>query len=94
MSALSGFVGGVLGLSLFEAVVSSDQATGRVGGLFTGAATLLAHLASPDVPAIPDLRQGGAATSSAYLAPSSSSTPSAATPTKATSVLRNRFANV
>jgi hypothetical protein len=56
MSALGGFVSGVIGLSLLEAVVSSSQATDRASGVFTGAASLLRHLASPEVPAIPDLR--------------------------------------
>jgi hypothetical protein len=56
VSAVGGFVSGVLGLSLLEAVLSSNQATGRVGGVFTGASSLLRHLSSPDVPAIPDLR--------------------------------------
>lgn len=56
MSAVGGFVSGVIGLSLLEAVVSSDVVTGRVGGAFTGAANLVRHVASADVPAIPDLR--------------------------------------
>lgn len=99
MSALSGFVGGVLGLSLLEAVVSSSQATGRVGGLFDSASNVLAHLASPDVPAIPDLRTGAAATTTAYLAPvpSGGGTPTAPTlapTTRPRSVTPTRFANV
>jgi len=56
MSALGGFVSGVIGLSLLEAVVSSSQASDRASGVFTGAASLLRHLVSPEVPAIPDLR--------------------------------------
>lgn len=67
MSGISGFVGGVIGLSLFEAVLSSGQASGRVGGVFTGASALLRHIVSPDVPAIPDLRPTAATTASAYL---------------------------
>jgi hypothetical protein len=54
--SIEGFAAGILGLSLFEAVLSSNAATGRVGGVFTAAANLIAHIASPDVPAIPDLR--------------------------------------
>lgn len=76
MGALGGFATGVLGLSLLEAVLSSSDATGRVGGVFTGAAAVLRHLSSPDVPMIPDLRATAGATSS-----SSSRTPPAAAAT-------------
>jgi hypothetical protein len=64
MGAVGGFVTGVLGLSVLEAVLSSSDATGRVGGAFTGAAAVLRHLSSPDVPMIPDLREKSGTTSS------------------------------
>lgn len=56
MSAVGGFVTGILGLSLLEAVLSSSQATGRVSGALSGVGVLVERLASPEVPAIPDLR--------------------------------------
>jgi hypothetical protein len=63
-------VSGVLGLALLEASLSSPAAAGRVGQLLDGIASVIAHVLSPAVPAIPDLRQrGGAATSSAPLDP-------------------------
>jgi hypothetical protein len=52
----------MIGLALLDAAVSSQQAAGRVGGMLTGLATVLEHVLSPTVPAIPDLRtHGGAA---------------------------------
>jgi hypothetical protein len=64
---------GVLGLALLEAVTSSSAAAGRVGQLFDGVASVISHVLSPAVPAIPDLRQkGGAASSSAPLDPTPS----------------------
>lgn len=56
---------GVLGLALLDAAVSSQAAAGRVGGLLDGMASVISHVLSPTVAAIPDLRQhGGAAPSS------------------------------
>jgi len=49
----------MLGLALLDAAVSSQQAAGRVGGLLTGVATVIEHVLSPTVPAIPDLRTRG-----------------------------------
>ena len=76
MSGVGGFVGGVIVLSALEAVGSSSQATSRLGGAFTGAANLVRHLASPEVPLVPDLRPAaaGTSTSSATSAPSITST--------------------
>lgn len=48
----------VLMLTLLQAVVSSAGATGRLGSLLTSAGTLVEHLASPAIAAIPDLRAG------------------------------------
>lgn len=64
---------GVLALSLLEAATSSKKAAGRVGDLLDGIASVISHVLSPSVPAIPDLRtKGGAATSTA--APAAGST--------------------
>lgn len=52
---------GMLGLALLEASLSSTQAAGRVGGLLGGLATVVQHVLSPTVPAIPDLRKHGGA---------------------------------
>lgn len=49
----------VLMLTLLQAVVSSQGATGRIGSLLSGAGTLVEHLASPEIPGIPDLRKTG-----------------------------------
>lgn len=63
MSARIGFVGGVLALTALEAVLSSQGATGRVTGAFSGLSSLLQRIADPTVPAIPDLRPAAAQTS-------------------------------
>jgi len=47
---------GILMLTLLQAVVSSAGATGRLGALLAGAGTVVEHLSSPSIPAIPDLR--------------------------------------
>lgn len=93
MSGIGGFVIGVIGLSALEAVVSSSQATGRVGGAFTSAATVLQHLASPDVPLIPDLRTTSkAGTGPVGGASTSTGTGNTASPVSSTStILTNRF---
>lgn len=49
-------ISGVLGLALLEAALSSTEAAGRVGQLLDGVASVIAHVLSPTVPAIPDLR--------------------------------------
>lgn len=65
---------GVLALALLEAATSSTQAAGRVGKLFDAVASTAAHVLSPKVPAIPDLRQhGGASTTEAQSTSSTSS---------------------
>lgn len=56
MNGWRGLVGGVVGLALLEVVVSSQQAAGRVGGLFTMAAGLLSRWLDPYTPLVPDLR--------------------------------------
>jgi hypothetical protein len=54
---------GMVGLALLEAAVSSTAAANRAGGLLKGVATVIEHVLSPTVAAIPDLRtHGGAAT--------------------------------
>ncbi len=74
-------LGGVLALALLEASTSSNEAAGRVGTLLDHIAGGIAHVLSPSVPAIPDLRhKGGAATSSATDASGSSSSGSTTMP--------------
>lgn len=55
MSATRGFVAGVAGLALLEAIVSSDQAAGRVGGVFDTTAKVLARWLDPYTPLVPNL---------------------------------------
>lgn len=64
---------GVLGLALLEAATSSGKAAGRVGDLFTGIASVISHVLSPAVPAIPDLRHKGTASSTSSQSTGSSS---------------------
>lgn len=59
MSAWRTALSGMLGLALLDAVVSSNQAAGRVGGLLSGVGKVVEHILSPTVPAIPDLRTKG-----------------------------------
>jgi hypothetical protein len=47
---------GVLGLALLEATLSTSASAGRVGQLFDAVASVISHVLSPSVPAIPDLR--------------------------------------
>lgn len=61
MSAWRTAFAGMLSLAVLEAVVSSDQAAGRFGGLLKSVGTVIEHLLSPTVPAIPDLRKHGGA---------------------------------
>jgi hypothetical protein len=75
---LGGFFLGLLALSLLEVVVSSSEASGRVGGALTGASLVFRHIIDPAVPAIPDLRvSSGATTSSSTPTPSAAAAPSA-----------------
>ncbi|MCW2754658.1 MAG: hypothetical protein JWQ32_2069 [Marmoricola sp.] len=69
MSALGGFVTGVVALSLLDAVVSSDTAVNNATGIFGTAANLVNRLADPFVPAIPDRRSSSASTTAAPTAP-------------------------
>lgn len=63
----------VLALAVLEAATSSTLAATRAGGLLKGVATVINHVLSPTVAAIPDLRKhGGAATTLA--APGGSNT--------------------
>jgi hypothetical protein len=58
VSGVRGLIGGVAGLALLEVTVSNQTAAGRVGGIFTTAASWLARWLDPNVPLIPDLRAG------------------------------------
>ena len=64
MRGLRGFLGGVLGLIVLEIVVTNRQASGRVGGIFSGIAAATSWFVDAGVPGIPD-RTGKSATSSA-----------------------------
>lgn len=76
MSAWRTAFAAMLGLGLLEAVVSSDQSAGRVGDFLQGVGTVVEHVLSPTVPAIPDLRKhGGAAPTSTTSTPSGSLLP-------------------
>lgn len=70
---LRGIFGGVLILAALEAVLSRDAAAGRVGGLLEGVGSVVQHVLSPAVPAIPDLRGKAAADIAAAAAGSTSS---------------------
>ena len=61
MSAVKTAAGAMLGLALLDAVTSSNAAAARGGGLFTALATVIEHVLSPTVAAIPDLRKHGGA---------------------------------
>jgi hypothetical protein len=75
-------LGGVLALALLEAAVSTDGAAGRVGQLLDGFASVVSHVLSPTVPAIPDRRtHGGAATATAAPATGGGSTSGGGSPT-------------
>ena len=52
---------GMLGLALLDAAVSSTASADRVGTLMTSVSKVVAHLLSPTVAAIPDLRTHGGA---------------------------------
>lgn len=57
MSALRGVMGGVIGLSLLEALVSSQKSAQNASGLFVLAASAVNRLVDPSVPLIPDRRK-------------------------------------
>jgi hypothetical protein len=52
-----GVFGGVLALTFLQAVLSSDQATARTGGLIKGVTAGFDHFMNPTVALIPDLRK-------------------------------------
>lgn len=54
-----GVVSGALALIALQAVTSSDQAAGRVGGMLAAVGKLVRHVVDPAVPAIPDLSGSG-----------------------------------
>lgn len=66
MSGLTGLVGGVAGLALLDAVVSTEGAA-HVGGLFAGVADALAYWLDPAQPLLPN--RHGCGTSSATIIP-------------------------
>lgn len=70
---MRGFIVGVLLLTGLQAVVSKSG-SGRVGEAFTGLAAVIRHVTSPEVPAIPDLRQAGGDWGGPTVAPSSTTT--------------------
>lgn len=53
-----GVISGALALIALQAIVGSDEAAGRVGGMLAGVARLVRRGLDPAVPAIPDLRAG------------------------------------
>lgn len=61
MSALRGLLGGVIGLSLLEATVSSAAATNNASAAVTLVTGALRRLIDPAVPLIPDRRAAVAA---------------------------------
>lgn len=64
-----------LALTLLEVVISSAQATGRVGGAFDGIANATKYLLSPDYPLVPDRRGAASASSTAPAAPPAQAAP-------------------
>lgn len=59
MSALRGVVAGVLGLTLLDAVVSSESAANNLGTFATLFGGLVNRLVNPAVPLIPNRRTDG-----------------------------------
>jgi hypothetical protein len=55
---MGGFLKGLVGLALLEAVLSSKAATDRASGVVTIANKVLAWIVSPFIPAIPDRSKG------------------------------------
>lgn len=64
-----------LALTLLEVVISSAQATGRVGTALDGIANATKYLLSPAYPLVPDRRAAASATSTQPAAPSQPTTP-------------------
>lgn len=64
-----------LALTLFEVVVSSAQATGRVGTAFDGIANASKYLLSPAYPLVPDRRGSASSSSTAPAAPAAPAAP-------------------
>lgn len=54
--SLRGMFGGLLALTMLQAVLSSQKAAERTGGIMSGLASGVARFMSPTVAAIPDLR--------------------------------------
>lgn len=54
--SLRGMFSGLLALTMLQAVLSSQKAAERTGGLMSGLASGVARFMSPTVAAIPDLR--------------------------------------
>lgn len=79
----AGLLSSLLMLTLLQAIVSSSGATGRIGTLLSGAGTIVEHLASPSVPAIPDLRPGADRNAAPALNVSAPGAPATITPAKA-----------
>lgn len=80
MSTARTVFAGMLALALLDTAISSQAAANRTGALFTSVSAVFAHLLSPTVPAIPDLRKhGGASTPSTDTAPAAD-TPSSLLP--------------
>jgi len=52
--SVRGILTGALALIILEVVVSSNQASGRIGGFFAGVAAAVDWLVDPGVPGIPD----------------------------------------
>ena len=81
MRGWRGFLSGALGLIVLEIVVTSNQATGRVTGLFAGVAAAANWLLDTNTPGIPDRTQKHPAASPIVAAkPALLTAPSMATP--------------
>lgn len=61
MGLLRGLLVGTLSVAALEAVLSSSQATGRLGGIGTDAGRVIARVVSPDLPALGPAGAAGAA---------------------------------
>lgn len=64
MNGWRGLLGGALALIILEVILTSPQATGRVGGFFSGLADGVSWFVSESTPAIPDRAATAAATTS------------------------------
>jgi hypothetical protein len=74
VSAVRGALGGALSLIALQTVVSTDASATRLGGLFSGIASIVDRGLNPSVALIPDLRKGasGSTSTSSYTTGSSS----------------------